>query len=153
MKENDSHVPALTPEGMFAEFAAAVNGGDIDAVLALYEPGAGLVTLTGEVVSAEGLRQAFEAATRAKAVISGTPVRTIIVTDIALLFVRYAWAIPMPDGSTTEIGGLSTDVLRRQGDGTWLMVIDNPQGTALGNGMSIPPEVLDAVAPPLISLP
>lgn len=73
--------------------------------------------------------------------------RAIIVDDIALLFVRYAWTIPTPDGRTTEIGGLSTDVLRRQGDGTWRMVIDNPLGTALVNGMSIPPEVLEAVAP------
>lgn len=49
---------ASTPEAHFAEFAVAVNGGNIEAVLALYEPEAGLMTVTGELVRAAGLRQA-----------------------------------------------------------------------------------------------
>ena len=36
-----------------------------------------------------------------------------------------------PDGNTINFGGVSTDVLRRQQDGSWLMVIDNPMGTAI----------------------
>jgi hypothetical protein len=45
-----------------------------------------------------------------------------------------------------EFGGLSTDVLRQQPDGTWLSVIDNPYGAALVGGQPIPQEIIDAAA-------
>ena len=35
------------------------------------------------------------------------------------------------EGNTVEMEGLSTDVLRRQADGIWLLVIDNPYGSAI----------------------
>jgi ketosteroid isomerase-like protein len=34
----------------------------------------------------------------------------------------------LPDGTKIQNGGLSVIVLRKQPDGNWLMVIDNPFG-------------------------
>ena len=34
-----------------------------------------------------------------------------------------------PDGSPLEMEGTYADVLRRQNDGTWKFIIDNPRGT------------------------
>jgi hypothetical protein len=36
-----------------------------------------------------------------------------------------------PDGSAIEQGGLSVALLRRQPDGRWLMVVDDPFGDEL----------------------
>jgi ketosteroid isomerase-like protein len=33
-----------------------------------------------------------------------------------------------PEGGPVEIAGQTSDVLRRQSDGNWLIVIDNPFG-------------------------
>jgi len=36
-----------------------------------------------------------------------------------------------PDGKPVEMNAMSSDLLRRQADGTWLIAIDNPWGTAI----------------------
>ncbi|TFG92472.1 MAG: DUF4440 domain-containing protein [Myxococcales bacterium] len=46
--------------------------------------------------------------------------------DVALE--RTTWTVVMPgaDGKAVESSGSSSVVLRRQGDGTWLMAVDDP---------------------------
>jgi hypothetical protein len=46
-----------------------------------------------------------------------------------LALVHTPWTMHMLNGSSSE--GATAEVLRRQGDGTWKFVIDNPDGTAL----------------------
>ena len=75
---------------------------------------------------------------------AGKAVKTIVVKDLALVFVQYTGKIPTGDGKTIELSGLSTDVLRCQADGTWLSVIDNPFGTMLVGGQPVAQEILDA---------
>ena len=135
------------PEDMFPTLAAALNGGDIDGAIVLYEPDAGFITGTGDLARGEaGLRGEFEAIVAAKITMVGEAVKSIIVKDIALVFVRYSATIPTADGKTLEMGGLSTDVLRLQADGTWLSVIDNPYGSALVGGSPVSQEIIDAAA-------
>jgi uncharacterized protein (TIGR02246 family) len=134
---------------MFPRLAAALNSGDVDAALALYEPDAGFITAQGDLARGEGgLRAEFEAIVASKATMIGEAVKTVVVKDIALVFVRYSATLPAPDGKTLEFGGLSTDVLRQQPDGTWLSVIDNPYGVALVDGQPVPQEIIDAAASP-----
>jgi uncharacterized protein (TIGR02246 family) len=133
------------PEDMFPQLAAALNSGDVESALKLYEPDAGFVGGTGEVARGEqGLRAEFEAVVAAKISTTGEAVKVIIVKDIALVFVRYQ-ATVSGGGQDFEMKGLSTDVLRQQPDGTWLSVIDNPFGTALLAGPPVAPEIIDAI--------
>ena len=133
------------PEDMFPRLIQALNGGDIDAALALYEDDAGFVSANGDLQRGrDGLRAEFKAMVDAKATTTGAPVKTIIVKDLALVFVAYAGVIPLPDGKEITIRGLSTDVLRQQPDGTWLSVIDNPYGTALVGGQPVAQEIITA---------
>jgi uncharacterized protein (TIGR02246 family) len=135
------------PEDMFEELAAALNAGDVDRALALYEPDAGFITAQGDLARGNaGLRAEFQAIVAAKATMIGEAVKTIVVKDLALVFVRYSATMPGPDGKTLEFGGLSTDVLRQQGDGSWLSVIDNPYGAAFAEGQAMPQEILDATS-------
>ena len=48
-----------------------------------------------------------------------------------LAFVAGVWSFTGtgPDGKPVTLTGRNGDVLRRQGDGSWRFVIDNPWGT------------------------
>ena len=134
------------PEDMFPKLEQALNSGDIEAALDLYEDDAGFVSGDGELVRGrEGLRAVFEGMVNAKIITKGAPVKTMVVKDLALVFVQYTGTVPLPDGNEMQLSGLSTDVLRQQPDGTWLSVIDNPFGTALVGGQLVAQEILDAV--------
>jgi ketosteroid isomerase-like protein len=53
--------------------------------------------------------------------------------DIALHLTPWRMAGVAPDGTAVAASGLSAAVLRRQPDGRWLMLIDDPYGDALLN--------------------
>ena len=53
--------------------------------------------------------------------------------DIAILFAGWTMAGTVPDGNEVEMTGLTSDIVRRQPDGRWLIVIDNPVG---GDGIT-----------------
>ena len=55
----------------------------------------------------------------------------LISGDIAVHFAPWNMKGKAPDGTEIDQGGLSVAVLRRQSDGSWLMVIDNPHGQRL----------------------
>jgi ketosteroid isomerase-like protein len=48
--------------------------------------------------------------------------------DVALLRSKWSLAGTGPDGKPVAMSGNGTEVVRRQADGTWLFVIDNPAG-------------------------
>jgi len=55
--------------------------------------------------------------------------RTIRSGDIAILYSRWTMTGgTAADGSEVNLTGQTSDVVRRQPDGTWLVVIDNPFG-------------------------
>ncbi len=56
--------------------------------------------------------------------------------DIALHFSPWKMKGTAPDGTAIEQSGLSVAVLRKQENGKWLMVIDNPHGGFLLDNMS-----------------
>jgi len=54
----------------------------------------------------------------------------VISGDIALVSNNWRMTGTAPDGSEVADDGLSADVVRRQSDGSWLVLIDQPRGTA-----------------------
>ncbi len=54
--------------------------------------------------------------------------------DIAVHFAPWTMTGTAPDGTEIKQTGLSVAVLRKQADGNWLMVIDNPHGQHLMEG-------------------
>jgi ketosteroid isomerase-like protein len=55
--------------------------------------------------------------------------RLVHSDNIALMISEWAMTGTGPDGKALQMGGRASDVLRRQPDGTWRVVIDNPMGT------------------------
>lgn len=125
-------MPATSPAELHQMFQSAANAHDLDALLALYEP-------DPVVAEPDGGASAGTAAVTAhlRALLERKPQFDSVVTtkqfntgEIALICSEWSATATAPDGAAIEMGGRGTEVARRQSDGTWLMVIDNPWGTA-----------------------
>jgi ketosteroid isomerase-like protein len=113
---------------------SAFHQGDIDGIMHTYEPGAVVVGEPGTPVSGTpALRAMFAGFIAAKAQFTFLGHEVIQAEDVALHLMPWRMAGVAPDGAAVAASGLSVAVLRRQPDGRWLMVIDDPYGDALLN--------------------
>jgi uncharacterized protein (TIGR02246 family) len=126
-------MPARTPEELDRLFSEALNSGNLDALVALYEPQATLTPEPGQVVTgAQAIREALSAFVALKPTLT-LEVKTLAQTgDIALTSAKWALSGTGPDGNQTTMSGYSVEVSRRQPDGSWLFVIDTPWGLEWG---------------------
>jgi len=110
----------------------AFHRGDIDGIMRTYEPGAVVVAQPGTPISGTpALRAMFAGFVAAKAHFTFLGHEVIQAEDVALHLTPWRMAGVAPDGKAVEARGLSVAVLRRQPDGRWLMVIDDPFGDTL----------------------
>ena len=124
---------AGTPAQLMTLFAERASGGDAAGLMALYEVGAVFEPQFGVVLrGADEIRSALTqlAALRPCIEYAGDP-DVVIVGDIAVVANSWTMTAELPDGSTHHEGGISADVLRRQLDGNWLVLIDQPRGATL----------------------
>ena len=123
-------MPATEPEHIHGLFEQAFNAGDIDALVALYEPDAALVPQPGAIAEGQAaIRESLRWFLDRGGQISLETKLVLRVGDLAYLANR--WSLTggtMPDGSPAELAATTAEVARRQPDGTWLYVIDNAWG-------------------------
>ncbi len=111
---------------------SAVAAGDIESVLATFEPNGVLVGQPGMIAKGTpALREAFKQFMAINPKITVTNHDVIQADDIALHSSTWTMSGKTPDGFPIEQSGFSVVVLRKQADGKWLMVIDNPFGDHL----------------------
>lgn len=122
-------MPPLKPEDPDIMITEALNAGDLDAAVALYEPEAVLLTGPEEGAAARGtdaIRRFFNDFIAMQPKAKTQVNMTIQVGDIALTGCNWVFEATGPDGSPISTSGRSIEVVRRQPDGTWPFVIDNP---------------------------
>ena len=121
-----------TPIDTVNKLTNALNRGDLEAAVALYEPNAVLVAQPGQVArgSAE-LRTALAGFIGLKPALRSLAQNVVEVGDIALYMSRWTLQGTDPSGKAITMGGESSDVLRRQKDGRWLVAVDNPWGAQI----------------------
>jgi uncharacterized protein (TIGR02246 family) len=119
-----------TPEQVLASVVEGINTGNLDMLMALYEPEAAFATQPGSL--AHGLPAIREALGRFVAMagkLNLTVTRVLEVNDLALVTGVWTFTGTGPDGQPVQLAAKNADVLRRQADGSWRFVIDNPWGT------------------------
>lgn len=120
-------MPATHPGELHELFAAAVNAKDADALLALYEPDGLAVGMAGETYSGPpALRAMVDGLLASINHIDGESRRVHIAGDLALTSARFRGEFVGPDGTVAPGSGTSAELARRQPDGTWRFVIDDP---------------------------
>lgn len=126
---------AYNPEECDLLLMEAMNRGDLEAAVALYEPNATLVQdPPGEFVSG---RAAIREVIGAYLALNLRMTRETSVLqsgdgDLAMTGGRWEAAGTDPDGAPIVFAGNSREVVRRQADGTWLFAIDHPWGAGDG---------------------
>jgi ketosteroid isomerase-like protein len=107
---------ATKPEDLSRLIVERLNAGDVDGLVALYEPDAVLALPNGQIATGAGeIRQTYAQLVADRPTFRpGRQLPTLCNGDLALTSVR------LPDG------GVTVEVARRQPDGTWLWTIDQP---------------------------
>jgi uncharacterized protein (TIGR02246 family) len=101
----------------------ATNARDVEAVVALYEPEATFVRLDGTVArGTDEIRAAWTELLSIDTTVTMTTRYVVEMGDIALLSNYYSTEGEFVFASATA------EVARRQPDGRWLYIIDNPIG-------------------------
>ncbi|HZS33316.1 MAG TPA: SgcJ/EcaC family oxidoreductase [Methylomirabilota bacterium] len=119
------------PVEAHTRFREAFNAGDLQALMALYEPDAVLIPQPGAepVRGLQAIRSALEGFLGLKGRLELETTYVVRHGDVALL--RSAWRFrgTGPDGRPVEMAHRSAEVVRRQPDGSWRYVIDHPFGS------------------------
>jgi ketosteroid isomerase-like protein len=125
---------ARTPEDTHALVETALNTGDLDGLLEVYEENAQLVVPpSGERVSGKAeLREALRPMLALRPRVKLEVVDKLEADGLALTYGRWRLVGTDPDGTDIELAGSGTIVSRRQPDGTWLIVLDNPLAAPAG---------------------
>ena len=120
---------ASTPEELLQRIAETFSAHDVEGAVALYEPNAILIHQPGQVVTGtEAIRKALGGLLGVRPQFSLKVNKAFQAGDIALIFSDWSISATDPDGNAVEMAGQGSDVARRQSDGSWLMVVDNPWG-------------------------
>jgi ketosteroid isomerase-like protein len=124
-------VDPTLPHALNQLWCDAFNAGDLPALMATYEPDAAIVPGPG----AEPLRghAAIEAALTWFLGLGGklrfTPRHWLEQGDLALASIAFTMdGGADADGQPVDLHGVTSEVLRRQPDGSWKYVVDHPFG-------------------------
>jgi uncharacterized protein (TIGR02246 family) len=124
---------ARSPEEVDPLFAQALNAGDIDALMALYEPQASLMPAPGKVVvGTAAIREALAAFLAGRPNITLSQRLVSRADDLALVTSKWELSMTGADGQRSTMNGQSVEVVRRQADGSWRFAIDMPFGVDAG---------------------
>ena len=120
----------VTPRQVLASIVDGINSGNLDALMTLYEPEAGFATQPGNLAHGPtGVRNALSGFLAMKGKLNLKVTRVLEASDLALFISIWSFTGTGPGGEPVKLTGKSADVLRRQPDRSWRLVIDNPWGT------------------------
>ena len=128
-RHEEAATSTATPEQVLASIVTGINAGDLDSLMPLYESEAAFATQPGSLASgASGIREALGGFISMNGTLDLEVTRVLEAGDLALVIGVWSFDGTRPDGEPVHLAAKNADVLRRQPDGTWRFVIDNPWG-------------------------
>ncbi len=130
VKSVNESATTATPEQVLATIVAGINSGDLESLMPLYESAAAFATEPGSLAHGlTGVSEALGGFIAMNGELDIEVTRVLEVDDLALVIGVWSFDGTGPDGEPVHLEARNADVLRRQEDGTWRFVIDNPWGT------------------------
>jgi uncharacterized protein (TIGR02246 family) len=127
--EMDQASKPQQPQDWPGLFTRRLNAGDLDGAVALYEPEARFVTRSGEtLVGRDKVRRVLAGLIGAKTRMQSKVVQAVTVGDVAVLYTDFEGTTVESSGKTVEIRSKAIEVLRRQPDGAWRLIVGDPDG-------------------------
>jgi uncharacterized protein (TIGR02246 family) len=120
-------VSARTISELHERLTSAINSGNVDAIVELYEDGATFVFAGAPVFGKAAIKAnflEFLALSPRFRIESSTALEG--GGDLALLQTRWAWEGFGPTGFPMSMAGTAREVIRRGTDGNWRFAIDDP---------------------------
>jgi ketosteroid isomerase-like protein len=125
-----SRAVANAPAELHALWMAAMNRGDLDGLVELYEPYAVMMLDPDEPVlrGVEAIRAALAPHVAVGARVENATVAVLEGADVAYLCSSWRISTQGADGEPLTLAGSGAEVARRQGDGSWLLAVDHAYG-------------------------
>jgi ketosteroid isomerase-like protein len=107
---------ANAPDDVGPLIGEAISSGDLEAALALYEPGATFALPTGfgegSVTGHDALREAFSGFLAMNPTLTVNTEKTLLSGDVALVIGNWTLTGRDPDGNDVDTGGRYADIVR-----------------------------------------
>lgn len=119
------NLTGMEPADLHHQVERSFNAADVDTLVSLYESDAQMMTDNGSVVTGlEAIRSVWSGFTALGGQIVMTTRYVVEQGDIALL--SNAWTFEM--AGVQVASSVTAEVAKRQPDGSWRYIIDNPYG-------------------------
>jgi len=116
-------------EGSARYFQNFVRNGDVEGALDCFDDEAIYVTGIGTFVTGkENIRKALEQVCGLKPDLQAQRSMGFTVGDITAWVDEWTLKATLPDGTKLEMKGTSSDILKKQPNGNWAYLVDNPYG-------------------------
>jgi pimeloyl-ACP methyl ester carboxylesterase/ketosteroid isomerase-like protein len=139
-KARRSTMSPQKPEEWPRLFEQHLNAGDLDAVMALYDPEARFVARSSEtIVGRDEICKVLARLIGAKTRSHSRVVKAVTVGDVAYLYTDFAGTTLDGSGKAVEIRHKAIEVLRHQPDGDWKLIVGDPNGRERDAGRGLGP--------------
>jgi len=116
-------------EGSARYFQNCVRNGDVENAIDCFDDQAIYVTGIGTFVTGkENIRKAIEQVCALKPDLQAQRSTRFTVDNITSWVDEWTLKAILPDGTKLDLKGTSSDILKKQTNGNWVYLVDNPYG-------------------------
>jgi ketosteroid isomerase-like protein len=116
-----------SPAGTVKYFRNCILLGDLKGAVSCFHPEAKYIDRDGsEIKGLDNIEKALESICSWRPQITGLKQKVTIVDDLAIWVDKYVVKAKAPNGAPVEMEGFTACILKRDSDGIWSWLVDNP---------------------------
>nr|WP_232727235.1 DUF4440 domain-containing protein [Flavobacterium sp. 1] len=106
--------------------------GNLKGALSCFDKDAIYIERDGEeIIGIDNIEKSMEHLCTWKPKITGSNYKVTIVENLAIWVDKYSLKAIMPDGNPVEMNGVTSCMMKKNNEGIWLWLVDNPFASAV----------------------